>query len=164
MHSYPTVMERGITAHAARYLPPKVGKVFVISTEDTWQRAGGNLALALEGIQHEVLLINDDQKRLSTIEGLADRMVALGAERSSVVIAFGDAMIIGVAGFLAAIFMRGIPVVQIPTVRMDPSAETGVDLASGKNLIGSFHPPIAVLVDPDLPDMKGTEEWATTTR
>ena len=59
------------------------------------------------------------------------------------------------AGFLAAIFMRGMPVVQIPTTllaQVDAAVggKTGVNLAGGKNLIGSFHQPLAVLIDPDL--------------
>ena len=71
------------------------------------------------------------------------------------VIAFGGGIVTDMAGFLAAIFMRGIPVLQIPTTllaQVDASigGKTGVNLAIGKNLIGSFHQPKAVLVDPSV--------------
>ena len=80
---------------------------------------------------------------------------ASGADRSSLVIAFGGGIVNDMGGFLAAIFMRGIPVVQVPTTllaQVDASigGKTGVNLVEGKNLIGSFHQPLAVLIDPDV--------------
>ena len=81
------------------------------------------------------------------------RWSARGADRSSLVIAFGGGIVNDMAGFLAAIFMRGIPVLQIPTTllaQVDAAVggKTGVNLVAGKNLIGSFHQPLAVLIDP----------------
>src|SRR6266496_3739285 len=80
-------------------------------------------------------------------------MVRLGADRSSLVIAFGGGIVNDMGGFLAAIFMRGIPVIQIPTTLLSQvdaavGGKTGVNLVAGKNLIGSFHQPLHVLVDP----------------
>jgi 3-dehydroquinate synthase len=82
-------------------------------------------------------------------------MVAGGADRASILIAFGGGIVNDVGGFLAAVFMRGIPVIQIPTTllaQVDAAigGKTGVNLQLGKNLIGSFHQPCAVLVDPDV--------------
>ena len=82
-------------------------------------------------------------------------MVRRGGDRSSLVIAFGGGVVDDVAGFLAAIFMRGIPVIQIPTtllaqVDAGVGGKTGVNLVAGKNLIGAFHQPLAVLTDPDV--------------
>jgi len=82
-------------------------------------------------------------------------MIAAGADRSSVVIAFGGGIVNDVAGFLAAVFMRGIPVIQVPTTllaQVDAAVggKTGVNLVSGKNLVGSFHQPLAVLIDPNV--------------
>jgi 3-dehydroquinate synthase len=82
-------------------------------------------------------------------------MVRRGGDRTSIVIAFGGGIVTDVSGFVAAIFMRGIPVVQIPTTllaQVDAAigGKTGVNLASGKNLIGSFHQPHIVLIDPDV--------------
>jgi 3-dehydroquinate synthase len=127
---------------------------------------GGRLATALDGVPHEVLFLpgGEDQKRLAPLEVLADRMVELGADRTSVVIAYGGGIVTDMAGFLAAIFMRGIPLVQISTTllgQVDASigGKTGVNLVSGKNLIGSFHPPIAVLIDPEVLDTLPEREY-----
>jgi 3-dehydroquinate synthase len=97
----------------------------------------------------------ESRKRLTEVETLAERMVAAGGDRSSVVIAFGGGIVNDVGGFLAAIFMRGIPVIQVPTTllaQVDAAVggKTGVNLVSGKNLLGSFHQPLAVLIDPDV--------------
>jgi 3-dehydroquinate synthase len=89
------------------------------------------------------------------VEALAEQMVEAGGDRSSLVIAFGGGIVGDLAGFLAAIFMRGIPVIQIPTTllaQVDAAVggKTGANLVSGKNLIGSFHQPLVVLIDPDV--------------
>src|SRR5437868_9557244 len=82
-------------------------------------------------------------------------MVEGGADRSSVVVAFGGGIVTDVAGFLAAVFMRGVPVIQVPTTllaQVDAAVggKTGVNLVAGKNLVGSFHQPLVVLIDPDV--------------
>jgi 3-dehydroquinate synthase len=165
-HTYSAIVERGVIRSAAQYLPAKAGKVFVVSTEDVWRHQGSALARALAGIQHEKLFLpgGEEQKRLAPIERLAERMVERGADRSSVLIAFGGGIVNDMAGFLAAIFMRGIPVVQIPTTllaQVDAAVggKTGVNLESGKNLIGSFHPPLAVLIDPAALDTLPEREY-----
>src|SRR6185437_11154479 len=88
-------------------------------------------------------------------EALAEQMIAAGGDRSSVIIAFGGGIVGDVAGFLAAVFMRGIPVIQVPTTllaQVDAAVggKTGVNLVAGKNLLGSFHQPMAVLIDPEV--------------
>ena len=152
---YPAIVERGILDAVAQHVPPKSGKVFVVSTRDVWRHQGEALARGLAGVPHEVLYLpgGEDQKRLAPLELLAEEMVERGGDRSSLVIAFGGGIVSDMAGFLAAIFMRGIPVVQVPTTllaQVDASigGKTGVNLESGKNLVGSFHQPLAVLIDP----------------
>jgi hypothetical protein len=91
-------------------------------------------------------------------------MVRRGGDRSSLVVAFGGGIVGDMAGFLAAIFMRGIPVLQVPTTllaQVDASlgGKTGVNLVTGKNLIGSFHQPLAVLIDPALLDTLPEREY-----
>src|SRR5579871_4827013 len=156
-HCYFAHVERGIVARAAAYLPPKTGKIFVISTEDVWRHQGAAIERGLAAVHHEVLHLpgGEEQKRLAPLELLAEEMVRREADRSSLIIAFGGGIVNDMAGFLAAIFMRGIPVLQIPTTllaQVDAAVggKTGVNLVSGKNLIGSFHQPIAVLIDPAL--------------
>jgi 3-dehydroquinate synthase len=89
------------------------------------------------------------------VEQLAHEMVQLGGDRTSMVIAYGGGIVNDMGGFLAAIFMRGIPVIQVPTTllaQVDAAigGKTGVNLVSGKNLVGSFHQPLAVLIDPEI--------------
>jgi 3-dehydroquinate synthase len=84
---------------------------------------------------------------------LTDQMLAAGYGRDSAVIALGGGVVGDLAGFVAATFMRGIPVVQIPTTlvgMVDASigGKTGVDTPAGKNLVGAFHAPAAVFIDP----------------
>jgi len=156
-HSYSAIVERDVIRHIAQHLPKQTGKVFVISTEEVWRYQGEVLARGLEGIAHEVLYLpgGEDQKRMAPLEKLADEMVQRGADRTSMVVAFGGGIVNDMAGFLAAIFMRGIPVVQVPTTllaQVDAAigGKTGVNLVSGKNLVGSFHQPLAVLIDPSV--------------
>ncbi len=150
---YPVVVERGVLAQARHYLPAKHGKVFVVTEERIWA-AHGSL---LNGVGDAVLCLpgGEENKRLAPLESLAERMVDAGADRTSLVIAFGGGIVNDMAGFLAAVFLRGIPVIQIPTTllaQVDASVggKTGVNLTRGKNLIGSFHQPLAVLIDPTV--------------
>jgi 3-dehydroquinate synthase len=94
-------------------------------------------------------------KRLPAVESLAEQLAQAGADRDSILIAFGGGVLGDIAGFLAAIYMRGVPYVQIPSTllaQVDSSVggKTGVNLAAGKNLVGSFHHPRAVYADVDL--------------
>ncbi len=96
----------------------------------------------------------EEHKRLSTIERLCEELAALGADRDTLLIGLGGGVIGDITGFLAAIYMRGIRFLQVPTTllaQVDSSVggKTGVNLAAGKNLVGSFHQPIAVLADLD---------------
>jgi len=163
---YSAIVERGAIGHAARHIPPKTGKVFVVTTRDVWRHAGGTLEAGLAGVAHEVLYLpgGEEQKRLAPLEQLAEEMVRLGGDRTSMVVAFGGGIVNDMGGFLAAIFMRGIPVLQIPTTllaQVDAAigGKTGVNLVSGKNLIGSFHQPLAVLIDPAALDTLPEREY-----
>ena len=92
---------------------------------------------------------------MASVERLLRQMAAAGGDRGSLLIAFGGGIVGDVGGFLAAIFMRGIPYVQVPTTflaQVDSSVggKTGVNLPEGKNLVGSFHHPLAVFADIDV--------------
>jgi len=97
----------------------------------------------------------ESNKTRETWSRLTDQMLAKGYGRDSAVIALGGGVVGDLAGFVAATFMRGIPVVQVPTTlvaMVDASigGKTAVDTPAGKNLVGAFHPPAAVLIDPHL--------------
>jgi len=160
---YPARVERNSLADLAGYIPPRTHKVFVVTSRDIWHLHGERLTAGLAGRPAEVLFFpgGEPRKRMAEVEDLAEQMVALGGDRSSLVVAFGGGIVTDLGGFLAAIFMRGIPVIQIPTTllaQVDAAVggKTGANLVNGKNLVGAFHQPLAVLVDPavlgTLPD------------
>ncbi len=112
-------------------------------------------SLAGEGFFAKMLDMQDGErhKKLSTVELLAEKLTRLGAERNAVIIALGGGVVGDVAGMLASLYMRGVSVVQIPTTvlaQVDASigGKTGVNLRTGKNLLGTFHQPLAVFIDP----------------
>jgi 3-dehydroquinate synthase len=138
---------------------PSHSKVFVVSSKPILNLWGIPLtgSFAQAGRQVAVLEMPDGEisKKLINVEKLAGKMVGLNADRQSVVIALGGGVVGDVGGFLASVFMRGIPVVQVPTTlvaQVDSAigGKTGVNLVSGKNLLGTFHQPVAVLTDPGL--------------
>ena len=93
----------------------------------------------------------EEQKNLDTIALLTNRLIELGADRSSVLVAFGGGVVGDITGFLASVYMRGIEYCQIPTtllamVDSSVGGKTGVNISSGKNMIGTFHQPTKVLI------------------
>ncbi len=97
----------------------------------------------------------EKHKTMASVEKLVRQMMRAGGDRGSLLIAFGGGIVGDVGGFVAAIFMRGIPYVQVPTTflaQVDSSVggKTGVNLPEGKNLVGSFHHPLAVFADIDV--------------
>ncbi|MBI5282664.1 MAG: 3-dehydroquinate synthase [Candidatus Solibacter usitatus] len=154
---YEAIVETGALARLAEFLPSRAARIFVVTTGDVWRLHGGAVASALSGRSWHCLLFpgGEERKRLSSVEALAEEMVSLGGDRSSLVVAFGGGIVNDLGGFLAAIFMRGVPVIQIPTTllaQVDAAVggKTGANLASGKNLVGAFHQPLVVLADPGV--------------
>jgi 3-dehydroquinate synthase len=106
----------------------------------------------------------EESKSLSQAENICDQMIAAGLDRSSFVIALGGGVVGDLAGFVAAIYHRGIPHVQVPTTllaQVDSSigGKTGVNTAAGKNLIGAFHQPALVISDVDTLATLPPREW-----
>lgn len=154
---YDVVVERGSLEHASSHLEQLVGerRVFVVADEGAWHHQGPRLEVGLEGLDSIILPmpVGEENKRLRQIESLADQMYAAGADRSSCVLAFGGGVTGDVGGFLAAAYMRGVEVFQVPTTllaQVDSAVggKTGVNLTAGKNLLGAFYQPTLVLVDP----------------
>jgi len=107
---------------------------------------------------HPILITIPAGEKSKTLEqagAICDRMIAVGLDRQSFVVGLGGGMIGDISGFVAAIYHRGIPHVQIPTTLLamiDSSigGKTGVDMRAGKNLIGAFHQPSLVIDDLDV--------------
>ncbi len=154
---YPVVAERGALARLGGFVPPRRGVLFVVTEESVWRMHGAAVERALEGRRWRRLVFpgGEENKRMAQVEAMAEQMVEAGGDRSSLVIAFGGGIVNDVGGFLAAVFMRGVPVIQAPTtllaqVDAGVGGKTGVNLAAGKNLVGAFHQPLAVITDPDV--------------
>ncbi len=125
------------------------------------ERVRQSLEDAGYSVSEHVFEAGEARKNLATVEVLAHEMVAAGHDRTSFIIALGGGVVGDMAGFLAAIYYRGIPFIQVPTTVMaqvDSSVggKTAVDICAGKNLLGAFHQPRAVVMDPmtlvSLPD------------
>ena len=129
---------------------------FVITSPDIWALwSKPFLSSFKESPTILFLPSGESHKRMSSVESLAQQLATAGADRDSLLLALGGGVLGDMTGFLAAIYMRGIRYVQIPTTllaQVDSSigGKTGVNLLAGKNLIGSFHHPQAVLADADV--------------
>ena len=155
--TYEVVVESGSLEQASQHLGPLIGdrRLFLIADHGAWQHQGSRLQAGLEGLDATVIQMagGEENKRLTLVESLAEQMYAAGADRSACVVAFGGGIAGDVGGFLAASYMRGVDVVQVPTTllaQVDAAigGKTGVNLAEGKNLFGAFHQPRLVLIDP----------------
>lgn len=159
---YEVLVERGLLRRAAKLLDealPQHTRVFVLTSKPIRKHWGKALEKGLRPVRDKMCLLEmpdgERAKRLPQLEVLAEQLVEHGADRHSVIVAVGGGVVGDVAGFLASVFMRGIPVAQVPTTllaQVDSAigGKTAVNLASGKNLLGTFHQPACVLVDPDV--------------
>ncbi|MGH8702594.1 MAG: 3-dehydroquinate synthase [Burkholderiales bacterium] len=159
--AYPALIEAGLLARIGPALKQMVGarRCFVITVPPVLRLWGRKLSASLRRakLQHAFLSMPDGEasKTLATVQDLAQLMVRSGADRGAVVVAFGGGVTGDVAGFLASVYMRGVDCVQVPTTllaQVDAAigGKTGVNLNAGKNLVGTFHQPRAVLVDPSV--------------
>ncbi len=159
---YEAVIGSGLLSSAAQEVVAALGRAssrgqcFVVTVPPVRKHWEKELLESLKKaeIKFHVLEMRDGErhKNISTVEDLAAQMVKLGADRGSFVIALGGGVVGDVSGMLASIYMRGIHYVQLPTTflaQVDASVggKTGVNLASGKNLLGTFHQPRLVLAD-----------------
>jgi 3-dehydroquinate synthase len=131
---------------------------YVIITDSNVGPLYGAAARDALGIDAEDVLAipaGESSKTRGSWGWITDQLIDRGFGRDSAVVALGGGVIGDLAGFVAATYMRGIPIVHVPTsllAMIDASigGKTGVDTQAGKNLVGSFHPPAGVLVDPEL--------------
>ncbi len=142
-----------------RAVLPDAKRCFVVTSAPVMEHWAVIVEEALGKADFEVIFLEMEDgeraKTMASVEALAEQMVAKDADRHSVICALGGGVVGDVAGFLASIFMRGIPVVQMPTTflaQVDSSVggKTGVNLKAGKNLAGTFYQPWLVLADPGV--------------
>jgi 3-dehydroquinate synthase len=131
--------------------------IFLLTSPEIWALWGQRVQASLAPHQPIVLFLpaGERHKRMSQVERLTTEMTKAGGDRSSLLIAFGGGVTGDVGGFVSAIYMRGIDYIQVPTTllsQVDSSVggKTGVNLQTGKNLVGSFYPPQAVIADIEL--------------
>ena len=150
----------GILRQAGRVIE-KLGRftsVHILSSPKVWRAVAGTVRRGIAPAHEpQVHLFNDAEtaKNLRTVEEMARKLVRAGADRKALLIAVGGGVVGDVAGFVAASYLRGVALVQVPTTvvaQVDSAVggKTGVNLPEGKNLVGAFYPPRVVLVDPDV--------------
>lgn len=142
----------GTIAKAAGLAPSAFA---LITDENVAKSYGAMVDRALAGAGRRfVIPPGESHKTRDTWARVTDEMIAGGLGRDACVVALGGGVVGDLAGFVASTYLRGIPVIQVPTsllAMIDASigGKTGVDTSAGKNLVGTFHQPSAVVVDPN---------------
>src|SRR6202022_2924679 len=168
---YDAVIEDGLLQRAGERLrelrsvagdspaKPHRARLFVVTVPPVRRKWGKKLmaSVADAGFAATIVEMPDGErhKRLATVEKLSEQLSRLGADRNSVLVAFGGGVVGDVAGLVASLYMRGVDLIQLPTTvlaQVDASigGKTGVNLRAGKNLLGTFHHPRIVLIDPGV--------------
>lgn len=157
--SYTVAIGAGLLDQAGELLAPyaRNGRLVAVSDENVWAAQGARLSAS--GLDIVPLLVppGESSKSWAELQALTERLLELGIERGDSILAFGGGMVGDLAGFAAAILKRGCAYVQVPTsllAQVDSSVggKTAINAAAGKNLIGAFHQPAAVLLDPSTLD------------
>ena len=155
--SYDILIADGLIDSAGEWLAPlaRAERLIVVSDETVWAAQGERLQRGLAPLQAVPVLAapGEGSKSWETLARVIDRLLDLGIERRDHIVAFGGGVIGDLAGFAASIVNRGCGFVQIPTTllaQVDSSVggKTGINVAAGKNLVGAFHQPSLVLIDP----------------
>ena len=159
LRSYPIHIGRGLVQQAQAYVAPhlKGRQVFVISDETVIHLHGESLQKGLGRLQQHWIGVpaGEASKSFDTFVRVCESILCHDPERGDLVIAFGGGVIGDLAGFVAASVLRGLSFIQIPTTllaQVDSSVggKTGINSLHGKNLIGAFYQPLAVLIDLDV--------------
>jgi 3-dehydroquinate synthase len=156
--SYEIYIGNGIIDRMGLLLAKHIwGERYIIITDDIVSSLHG---ARVEGTLKEIGLKTDiiafpageASKDMETSLRIGDQLMALGADRTSALIALGGGVVGDITGFVASIYMRGIPYIQVPTTllaQVDSSigGKTGIDLTTGKNILGTFYQPKGVFID-----------------
>ncbi|WP_176226074.1 3-dehydroquinate synthase [Candidatus Hakubella thermalkaliphila] len=168
--SYEIIIEEGLVEHWCREIKAvtKAERVFVIVDENVLGLHGERFRATLEasGLRWEIIPFRAEEryKNLETVSFLYDQLTEKKAHRHEPLVAVGGGIVGDVAGFVAATYQRGVPLIQFPTTllaQVDSSigGKVGIDHREGKNLIGSFYQPRVVLIDPGLLDTLPRREF-----
>jgi len=171
---YDVVVGRGLLAQAGERIAPFArGRTVIVSDQTVAALHGPALMASLEraGVRSEMIAVppGEGSKSFAELERLMDRLLAAGLDRKDVVVALGGGVVGDLAGLAAALYMRGIDFVQVPTTllaQVDSSVggKTAIDTPRGKNMVGAFHQPRLVLADIDvlgtLPPVQLRSGWA----
>ncbi len=146
---YPVAVGRGARHQLAGLLPDGVARVAIITQEGVGVEVD-------PGVEHQVLIVEDGEeaKRLDVIGDLASRLAQWGLTRRDAIVSVGGGVVSDLAGYLAASYHRGVPVVHVSTTLLGQidaaiGGKCGVNLPEGKNLLGAFKQPAAVICDTD---------------
>jgi 3-dehydroquinate synthase len=173
--AYDVKIGQGLISRAGELIAPLLSRkrVAIVTDKTPWALHGASLTASLEaaGIHHDVIEIEPGEasKSFASFQRVTEALLALGIERSDLVIAFGGGVTGDLTGFAAAVTKRGIDFVQIPTTllsQVDSSVggKTAINATAGKNLVGVFWQPRLVLADLDalatLPARDMAAGWA----
>jgi 3-dehydroquinate synthase len=157
-HPYDILIGARLLPRLAELIEPLAPTRVLVVTNATVAPLFGDVVVAATGpvapTRLHVLPDGEVHKSMDSVQGVLDALLDFGADRKSVVVALGGGVVGDMAGFAAAVFMRGIRLVQVPTTllaQVDSSVggKTGVNHPRGKNLIGAFHQPALVVSDTD---------------
>jgi 5-deoxy-5-amino-3-dehydroquinate synthase len=159
--SYEVLVGAGARHRLLEVMPATAGRAAIVTQE--------GIDVAVDpGIDHEVFLVDDGEaaKTLATIEDLCGAFARWGLTRRDVVVAVGGGVVTDTAGFAAASYHRGVPVVHVPTTLLGQvdaaiGGKTGVNLPEGKNLVGAFWQPVAVLCDTEVLETLPPREYTS---
>ena len=159
--SYDVLIENGLLDRVGDVLAPlaRNGRLVVVSEENVWAAQGPRFLAGLGDIKAEPIVLppGEATKSWAQLAALVERLLEAGVERADHVVALGGGVIGDLVGFAASVLKRGCHFVQIPTsllAQVDSSVggKTAINTPTGKNLVGAFHQPSLVLVDPSCLD------------
>ena len=153
--NYDVIVGRGAWRALRRYPQLRYSSVFILTERPLWKRWGKKFQeeSGVGDVQRIFVPPGETSKCLKSVERLAARLLELGADRRSLLIAFGGGVVGDLGGFVASTYMRGIDCIQVPTTvvaQVDSAVggKTGVNVGAMKNLVGTYFPPRLVLCDP----------------
>lgn len=157
--SYPVHIGSGLYDSLGAFLPPAAGQGILITDENVAALYRDKVLAALKQAGWDMTAVytvapGEDSKSFDNVEKIAGDILTKAIDRHATVFALGGGVVGDLAGFIAAILLRGIPFVQLPTTllaQVDSSVggKTGINTPAGKNLIGAFYQPAAVVIDTD---------------